>query len=55
MENPHTHGKPEFVPEPIEIELTSEITLRYLRYEEYPAGCDWWNYNPLIEVENAYK
>ena len=53
--NPHTHGKPDMVLENIVIDYENELTLRYLKHEEYPAGCDWWNYNPLIEVENAYK
>ncbi len=52
MENPYTHGKPDIVPEPIEIDLAGEVTLRYLRYDEYPAGCNWWNYCPLVEFKN---
>ena len=47
----HSHGKPDFIPEDITIDYDNELTLRYLKYEEYPTGCDWWNYNPLVEVE----
>ncbi len=52
VDNPHTHGKPEIIPEPIEIDYDNELTLRYLKLGEYPAGYTWWNYNPLIEGEN---
>ena len=52
MENPHTHGRPDFEPEPVVIELTAEITLRYRKYSEYPEGRDWWNMNPIIRIDD---
>jgi hypothetical protein len=52
INNPHIHGKPDFEPEPIEVDYENELTLRYRKYSEYPEGRDWWNMNPIIEVDD---
>ncbi len=57
MENPHTHGKPDIVPEPVEIDYSKELKLRYRKASEYPDPevfdriANWYDYNPVVKYE----
>ena len=54
MDNPHAYGKPDIVPEPIEIDYSKELKIRYKNINEYPNPkifgriANWYDYNPIV-------